>query len=1044
MDLTTSIDIHQAINSPLIHYAAIHPEIFEQKNDINMGYVTNTFKRLGHASLCNIQEVLEALSSGQCAILSNYEIDSNNQIRFVSSSLFAIDVDDELGVTNPRGVLEELQDICCGLFYTFSHGKTNSNFPEIQMKRYRLVFQLDRAITNKDEFQSLIEYMVEYLRARGIPTDAAAKNPTQVVRPGNKGFEVTNVGTTLKVSDWLPKAIRHASERIEKLKLKREVREKQLEQALRNPVSYEELKDMCKRIGYIPSKSGDENTKKWLQLVYALKHCVEIDVLNEIQGFELYSIISGEETNQSYWDKIKPYGYVDIGTIIFHAKNAGYIRRNKYKQALVETLEIIPKESIKVKDFLNSQIAIDLIERKQRLIVDSPTGSRKTSSFMQAFKTLEDNNLRFYVFAAPTVLLTEQIATEHDVICIKGGLRNIGSLVKQSIKNGERIFVCTFDKTSELVYYLNQYKLEASNSMSELVLVIDEVHKFTEAYNYRQMTINQLEQLMNVATSVIGLSGTPEDILKDNFEKLIKIDTGNNKSPCLDFRVFTYTTKTGETYMNSKGRQIEVTDQNLSDVMLIPVIQGLLKQTKVLVFINNRERIEVINKLLKREGIRTQIITSNNKKSATYRNIVVNGKIEDEIQVVLTTNVIADGVSIKNSLDWSCLIVADKASPIFNPPIFNPSIIKQISNRFRNPYRYFCIYMRETNKDYAAKSPFFIETDFNQRKKIVESYVSYLNEEFAKESLSEFLPSKAEKVNGICSTNDSELIPINYNPLFIRHQSMKRKELYYSVYRNALVVQVEKQIDTKCSVIINVNDEAKKSNADMSVLIAEIENERQEKKKSNEELRAAFTTYFDESIYGCFVRGNDEALKFFKEDVHPSQYRAMLKICPIADYETCKQIGENINKDSDTHKFYNDIQSLIEIAVLENSSKSSITKKIYRELFKYEGEVMTSTDYRELIEKLLPKKLKVKPEDVKAVTKLFHKFSSKKNGVAISSIKRLSIDIVARVRHKQVVDNIVTFLDEKSIKDSILKYINSTMQGSNKNILKSAMSYWEI
>ena len=363
------------------HYAAIHPKKYiKQPNTKDVAFITNDVKRIGHAEWYTTEELLKALSSGYCVLLSNFEIDSQNSIRFISSSAFAIDVDDDEEITNPLQVLQDFKGICAGLFYTFSHGKKGN--------RYRLLFQLDQSITDLDKFKALIEYMIHNLKNKGLPVDGKAKSPTQVIRPGVQGYEINDLSITLSVNEWLPRALILAETKLAILEEQRKKRAEQLKDRLQEIVTFDELKEMCKAIGYIPSKSGDENTQKWLQIIYALKNEVFTENLTEQEGYELFCIISGPESNERQWTSMKPNGDVSIGTVIHQAKESGYKRKHKYNYALLETPETIAQEEIKVNKYLTTEIAKNLLDRKQRLLVDSPTGSAKTTSFMNAFKEL--------------------------------------------------------------------------------------------------------------------------------------------------------------------------------------------------------------------------------------------------------------------------------------------------------------------------------------------------------------------------------------------------------------------------------------------------------------------------------------------------------------------------------------------------------------------------------------------------------------------------------------------------------------------------------
>ncbi|WP_226669408.1 DEAD/DEAH box helicase family protein [Metabacillus litoralis] len=990
--------------SNLQHYAAIHQEKhYVQPDGTKMAIITNAIKRIGHASWYSPQEILEALSDGHCVLLSNFEVNDQNSIRFISASAFTVDIDDNDEVTEPIKVLNDLKDICMGLFYTFSHGKKGN--------RYRLVFQLDQSITDLDDYKVLVEDVMDYLKNKGLPIDESAKSPTQVIRPGMMGYEVNDFSTTLPVNEWLPKARLKAEIKKLNRETEQKARAKRFKDSMLQLVTFDELKEMCKTIGYIPSDGKDGTRTKWLQIVYALKNEVVIGNLNEKQGYELYCIISGSESSEQYWDSIKPRGEVGIGSIIKHAKDGGYKRKYKYNYAWQETSESIPTESIKVKEHLTIEVANDLIQRKQRLLVDSPTGSRKTSSFIGASKELASKDWHYYIFTAPTIPLTEQIAKDHNIPCALGGMKNLGNEVTTKAINGERVFVSTYDKAEEIIRHLTSgidYGYE--NITPQFTVIIDEIHKFTDAYNYRFAAIDQIKGLAEIAVSFIGLSGTSEDVLKDHFDKLIKIDTGNSSSPCLDYRVFTYEKR------------------NDADIMLIPVIRGLLQQTKVMLFINSKQRIKRIKDILRMEGIKTQVVTSDSKQSSTYLNIVENGTISDDVQVVISTSVLADGVSINNDLSWSCLVVSDMSSPFFNP-----STVKQISNRFRGQYQYFGLYMQQPNPKFMETNRFYIETDYQYRKKIVRGYVEYLNQEF-NDCKKKFLPSLVEKENGIFYRSQDENAIIEFNPLFVRHQSMKRKERYYTLFRNAFIEEVGNQLGVKCSGVFNVNEEVEKNGFDLSRLLENMKFQQKQEKKENAELREAFSMYFDESMYQCFLKDDEESLKVFKKQVHPDQFAATKRNVTIADYKTCKTVGKNIKRKADINKYFNHIKGLADIAAFDFIKKITVTKKVFKELLKMTNERYSSNEFKDIIQNKLRKTLNVQASDVKAGLELFHESHSRSAKERFTQIKPLTVKIVASANG----------LSESSVKNSVLKYVWQRNGHQQKILLQAILEKWGI
>lgn len=211
--------------------------------------------------------------------------------------------------------------------------------------------------------------------------------------------------------------------------------------------------------------------------------------------------------------------------------------------------------------------------------------------------------------------------------------------------------------------------------------------------------------------------------------------------------------------------------------------------------------------------------------------------------------------------------------------------------------------------------------------------------------------------------------------------------------------------------------------------------EKVEAKLESDELRANYSLHFDESIYGCFERGDEDALKYFKDDVHPDQYAATWKNSKIADFETCKAVGVALKKREDINKYVNDIQALADIAAFDYVKKVTKTEKVYRELLKLQLKMYASADFKKIIEDDLPKKLKVTQKDVKAGLKLFHKSSSRPGGKSSTSIQSLSVELVANIRHD---------IEQESVKKSLLKHISTRSKQQQKILYPAVSKKWGV
>src|SRR5699024_3325713 len=133
----------------------------------------------------------------------------------------------------------------------------------------------------------------------------------------------------------------------------------------------------------------------------------------------------------------------------------------------------------------------------------------------------------------------------------------------------------------------------------------------------------------------------------------------------------------------------------------------------------------------------------------------------------------------------------------------------------------------------------------------------------------------------------------------------KDKENYYKLYRNAFIQEVGRLIGHKVQGVYNVNEAAKRENADLSALLEEIQEETEKKKIESNELRSQFIDYFDEQVYLALYHQDDEmTLIRFKENVHPDQYSATIKNVKIASYETCLKLGQNVKRKADINSYY--------------------------------------------------------------------------------------------------------------------------------------------
>lgn len=911
------------------HYVAIHNKNFrKQPQNNDMGFITNDFKRIGHAERKSIFEIFKAASRGQCIIPANYEMDFNSPIklgsfRFISSSLILVDIDDDTEKTNPTEVLAQLKDKCTGLFYTFSHG--------IKGNRYRLVFQLDRPLTDKDLYKRVVLLLLDDLSKLGLPVDRNVKDPTQVARTGIKGFVINDLNVTLDVTEYTERAKREQLIKAEKAK---EV----FESEMKYKITFSELKEMAEKVGYIPSGSGQ--AALWNSITVGIKHYAESGGITDEEGWELYNIISGGEQSRKAWEGLRASGRATIATLIYHARERGY-QRKPYRYALEKKPVTYTTERQKVKEHIPVELAVELIERKQRILVDSPTGSGKSTAFIGASKQLaKSENNRFFIFAVPTRTLAEQLARKHGVLAVTGDKENIYKSIFAYQKVGNRVFVATYDMAANLINTLKDWHKVGSS----FCLIVDEIHKYVTDYNrsYRYEAITNLHQASKEATSFIGLSGTTQDILKSEFDIIIQIDNGKPSSPCQEFAVYTY--------------------EKQKDALpsLVKLIEAWTTQRKMLIYVQSKEQIATLYDLLRKRGIVTRTISAAEKKNSTYKALIEHETVPDNVQVILATSVIADGISIKNSLEWECLVVANHFSDMFNI-----SMLKQCSNRFRNTYRRFSIYMQ--NPSNTETDLFNIDSAYEYIFSSAKRFQTALNAEFATKDLALFRASIIEKEYGLYAAGDA----IEIDTFYLRYAASTAQEKFYRTRRLAFIKALEKVLHKKNTGTLDINAAIENKKLNLALIESEISDLQAEFELDREARKNNIKTVFTEQVFRAFHEQEDEVLREFKSLVLPEHYSCIERLYRITDFATCKKIVMQWKRRSDTYDFYTRIQRLVDIWHFSALARSTETKKIYKAVAELAKEGFMD---KEDLEKRLLKIARKKRVQLKKLQKVLNGF----------------------------------------------------------------------
>ncbi|MDK6479805.1 hypothetical protein, partial [Enterococcus faecalis] len=85
--------------------------------------------------------------------------------------------------------------------------------------------------------------------------------------------------------------------------------------------------------------------------------------------------------------------------------------------------------------------------------------------------------------AMPSKVLAEQTASNHNLGRAFVGRLNIQNVIQQNLaKTKMKLFVGSYDKTKKVIQNLHA-------NGKEVILVVDEIHKFVSDYSYRSKAI---------------------------------------------------------------------------------------------------------------------------------------------------------------------------------------------------------------------------------------------------------------------------------------------------------------------------------------------------------------------------------------------------------------------------------------------------------------------------------------------------------------------------------------------------------------------------
>lgn len=747
--------------------------VYELLQHVTSGKVFQTGKyeyQLTPEQKRDIRELQREANSEAVAYLETIKAKGNKR---VSTSLIVIDCDDDGGFYDPMEIIE-FSD-ASGAYFTFSHGLT-SEHTFVRQNAYRLIYELDEVVSN--DFAEFIEQTLVELLSSEFPKIWMTKGAEIAGTLSKKFiFGSNNKDTYYNPTKILPVADFKEMYRITKdLDALQKLLNKQSQYGYA-PTQATEYIEMAKHYAENGQPlSYDQWISVSLGIAYSSK---EQGVLSEEDAITALSEFDSNQHERDYYQRIynssKPTSNPStIASLVKLATDSGYKRKAKYRyfNQEEESTQINDKiHPIMVRKQLNQNQVYSILTREdKKILLDSPTGSGKTTATINALKSILVSQKDVVAYCAfPSTALANQVASIHGLgKAFTGNINIRATLNSNKLALGLPLMVGTYDKAGKVTRMLR-------NDNQKVLLVIDEAQQEVSDYSYRYKAI---DEMMSIADQphvhLLGLTGTPDDLDTTKFDKHYKVIQQYPEKPYKNIDFVMY---------HDKGEYA----QTVSETIFQEYKQG----NKVLAFINNKSYINAIRHVLTEKKLRVSVITSevgNELKSDTYRRLLDEERFPEHVDVILTTSVIAQGVNILNENEnYTCLI----APLSMQAEYFDIAQIKQTVHRFRNPYKkvLFLVHIKEGLESERVENKRLF--DINSRYKLLvkesEAVQTYLKETFEAE-LDNYRPALFEKLLGfksnlvvtrekdelVFSKKDSAGISFQYRRTM---QNEKRKEM---------------------------------------------------------------------------------------------------------------------------------------------------------------------------------------------------------------------------------------------------------------------------
>lgn len=353
---------------------------------------------------------------------------------------------------------------------------------------------------------------------------------------------------------------------------------------------------------------------------------------------------------------------------------------------------------------------IDIKEVKELLLNGGKSlfiagvGKGKTYNFINVCKEIIKNNSDEYLtlFLTPTRTLSEQNGEQYNIHTVVSGINEIKTFDVNTI---------VYDKLNLIIDNIHRYQNK------KIILIVDEAHELIYAKNYRNKTLERIKALEEIAHSIIHLTATPTaNKTIYQYKNIIEImETQTIKK-----------VNVIEVERNGKGE----TGNKIEKALINEVINRLRQNKKVIVQYNTHDGLNKIKTELVKvfPSKKISLMTSQTKElNEDFEHLIQNNKINNNIDLVLSTSVLNAGINIKNK-DIELIYIIDKNGSKLD-------LIKQFAGRTRCVNTSFTIikYKNEDSKEKYTKSfEEELKEEFNKGLKIAQRNQELLKDIYQK------------------------------------------------------------------------------------------------------------------------------------------------------------------------------------------------------------------------------------------------------------------------------------------------------------------------